>query len=84
MLGEQSNNGNEGSVMVDFPITTKTDHKFVNFDGVIKGIACRDGFCYTNLHQKFSTRFSFKLNGKSLIVNIKKPGFYWKDLIHSA
>ena len=65
------------------PITTKTDFKLVDFNGVINGVSRRYGFCYINLHQGFSTRFSFGSNGQSLIVKIKKPGFYWKDLIHS-
>ena len=82
--GHAHSTKNQATDDCDGPVTNKTDFKIVDFDGVINGVSRRYGFCYINLHQGFSIRFSFGSNGQSLIVKIKKPGFYWKDLIHSA
>ena len=67
----------------DSPETTKTDFKVVDFVGEFNGVTRRWGFCYINLQQGYKTSISFGNNSQSLIVKIKKAGFYWKDLIHS-
>ena len=79
--GETGNDATED--VSDIPATTKTDYKIVDFGGEFNGISRRWGFCYINLHQGFKTTISYGANNQSLIVKIKKPGFYWKDLIHS-
>ena len=64
--------------------STKTDYKIVAFNGCIKGVNRRHGFCYIHLQHGHSTSFSFGADGQSLIVKITRPAYFWKDLVHSS
>ena len=64
--------------------TTKKDYKIVSFRGQMEGSTRRFGFCYINLNRGFHSTFSFGSDGQSIVVKITQPGYFWKDLIHSA